>query len=396
MGKNSRRDFLRKSIMGLSASSLVQIPLAVRENNVELPARTLGRTGIKVPVVSMGTGSVSSQGLIRSAYHSGIRLFFSATYYGSGSNERLVGEGLKGLPRDSYLIGTALPLEGYDTRKGVLASPLDVRNYIKKADESLQRFGLDHVDFLLFPYAGKRSMIIDGSLIDAMQRVKKQGKARFIGVATHSFCEEALIAAADAGIYDIAMTAYNFRTENKESINNAIDYAVKAGMAVVAMKTTAGAFNDKEAVKPVNTDAALKWVLQNNNISSIVSGMSSLDELEKNIAMLKNLTLTDSEIKELDTATAGHERGLYCLQCRKCVPQCRSGLDIPEAMRSYMYAYGYRDFRHAKSVIAASDFPRDACSSCISCNVKCTAGFNIKEKIEDISRLKDIPAEFLS
>ena len=392
MGKDSRRDFLRKSIMGLSASAFLPCRATSQDDIVELPSRILGRTGIKVPVVSMGTSQVSSEGMIRAAYYSGIRLFFSATYYGEGSNERLVGEGLKGLPRDSYLVGTAIPLEGYDTRKGVLASPLDIRAYIKKADESLKRFGLDYVDFLLFPYAGKRSMILDESLMNAMQRVKKQGKTRFIGIATHSFCEEALIAAADAEIYDIAMAAYNFRTGNKESFNKASDYAAKAGVAIVAMKTTAGAFNDKSASRPVNTNAALKWVLQNQNISSIVSGMSSLLELEKNLGMIKEIKLTEEELKDLDLADAG----LYCRQCRRCVPQCRYNLEIPDAMRSYMYAYGYSNFRQAKHTFIEAGLPANPCGNCASCSVKCHAGFNIKERIEDISRIKDIPEEFLT
>ena len=55
----------------------------------------------------MGTSGATNPGFIRTAYDAGIKLFFSATYYGQGNNEILVGNGLKGLPRDSYTIGTA-------------------------------------------------------------------------------------------------------------------------------------------------------------------------------------------------------------------------------------------------------------------------------------------------
>ncbi len=41
-------------------------------------------------------------------------MFFSATYYGEGNNEKIVGEGLKGLPRDSFIVGTAVPPDGMD------------------------------------------------------------------------------------------------------------------------------------------------------------------------------------------------------------------------------------------------------------------------------------------
>ena len=251
------------------------------------------------------------------------------------------------------------------------------------------------LDFILFPYAGKREMILNESLIKALQNLKKQGKTRYIGISTHSYCEEALRAAADSKVYDVAMTAYNFKTENKESMNEAIAYAVKAGMGVLAMKTTAGAFNDKSGTKPLNTDAALKWVLQNNNISSIVSGMSSLEELEKNLAMVKNLKMSDQELKDLSLTGLNSEPGLYCYQCRHCVPQCRYNLEIPTVMRSYMYAYGYRNFQQAKYTLNEADLPENSCKNCEDCSVKCRAGFDIKERIEDISRLKYVPEEFL-
>ena len=367
----------------------------IQKSISDLPFRILGRTGIKTPIISMGTGSVTNPGLVKSAYFSGIKLFFSATYYGEGSNEKMVGDGLKGLPRDSYLIGTAIPLEGYDTRKGVLSAPMDVNAYIKKAEASLIRFGLDHVDFILFPYAGKREMILNESLINALLKLKEQGKTRYLGIATHGFCEEALIAAADSKIYDVAMTAYNFKTEDKKSMNEAIAYAVNAGMGVIAMKTTAGAFNDKSGTKPLNTEAALKWVLQNDHISSIVSGMSSLEELEKNLAMIKNLKMSGQEMQDLNLSGLNSEPGLYCHQCRQCVPQCRYNLEIPTIMRSYMYAYGYRNLQQAQHTLIEAGLTGNLCKNCKSCSVNCRAGFDIKERIEDILRLKNVPKEFL-
>jgi uncharacterized protein len=402
MGKNQRREFLKRSIIGLSGAALIpgafknSFSAASSQQNIpDLPYRMLGRTSIKTPLLSMGTGSANNPGLIRSAYFAGVKLFFSATYYGEGSNEKMVGDGLKGVPRDSYIIGTAIPLEGYDTRKGVLKSPLNVNEYIKKAEESLVRFGLDHVDFILFPYAGKREMIFNESLINAMQKLKKQGKTRYLGIATHGFCEEALKAAADCKIYDVAMTAFNFKTENKELMNEAISYATKAGMGVVAMKTTAGAFNDKSGKQPLNTDAAFKWVLQNENISSIVSGMTSLEELEKNLSMIRNLKMSDQEKKDLNLAGLNSKQSLYCHQCQQCVPQCPYNVEIPTIMRSYMYAYGYRDLLHAQHTLREAGMEDNPCKNCETCSVNCHAGFDIKERIEDISRLKDVPRDFL-
>jgi uncharacterized protein len=402
MEKNRRREFLKRSILGLSGAALIPPTLTnylsgktFVQSIPDLPFRLLGRTGIKTPLISMGTGSANNPGLVRAAYFAGVKLFFSATYYGEGSNEKMVGEGLKGLPRDSYVIGTALPVEGYDTKKGVMTSPFDTNAYIKKAEASLLRFGLDHVDFILFPYAGKRAMIQNESLINALQKLKQQGKTRFLGIATHGFCEEALKAAADSKVYDVAMPAYNFKTENKDLMNEAIAYATKAGMGIVAMKTTAGAFNDKSGKQPLNTNAAFKWILQNKNISTIVSGMTSLEELEKNISMLKDLKMSDQEKKDINLASLNAGQSLYCHQCRRCVPQCRFNLEIPTVMRSYMYAYGYRNMEYARYTLLEAGLNGNPCEKCESCHVNCTAGFNLKDRITDISRLENVPFEFL-
>ena len=343
----------------------------------------------------MGTSEVSSVDLVRRGYDAGIKLFFSATYYGEGNNERLVGEALKGLPRDSFVVGTAATPEGLDPRAGTLPKDMTAQAYMRTAEESLKRFGLDHVDILLLPFAGNREYVLSDPILEAMTELKKQGKIRFAGIATHGGCEEALRAAADAKVYDVAMTAYNFKTENKEAMNEALAYAAKEGMGIVAMKTTAGVARDKNRTNPLNIGAALKWVLQNPNISSIVSGMSSIEELRKNLEMIQNPRLSDQDLKDLELADMGTEPGLYCRQCRKCVPQCPNNLDIPTLMRSYMYAYGYRNVVHARHTLDTVDMSGKPCEKCGVCRVTCGSGFDVKDRIQDIVRLKDVPLDFL-
>ena len=402
MRKTDRREFLKKGLAGVCAAGFMPgawktaPPGSASQAGIPaLAGRPLGRTGIRTPLISMGTGEASSAPLIRAAYDSGITLFFSATYYGRGNNERLAGEALKGLPRDSFVIGTAAVPEGLNPREGSPPKGLTARGYMKTAEESLKRFGFDHVDILLLPFAGKKEFVTHEPFLTAMTELKKQGKIRFAGIATHGSCEEALRAAADAGIYDVAMPAYNYKIENKEAMNEALAYAAKAGMGLVAMKTTAGAARDKDRTQPLNIGAALKWVLQNPNISSIVSGMSSVEELRKNLDMIKDLKMSDQEVKDLNLADLRSEPGLYCLQCRKCEPQCPDNLDIPTMMRSYMYAYGYRNAVQAWQTLATAAVTGRPCEQCDVCRVACTAGFDIKDRVKDIVRLKDVPLEFL-
>ena len=400
MKADNRREFLKKSLLGISGVALV--PGSLKLNiakplletaTSELPVRLLGKSGLKTPLISMGTSDATSSGLIRSAYESGIKLFFSATYYGEGNNEKLVGEGLKGLPRDSFIIGTAVPPDGMDMKTGTFPNGFDANAYIKKAEGSLKRFGLDYVDVFLFPYAGKKETVLNEGVLKALAQLKKQGKTRFLGIASHSDTEEALKAAADSGVYDIAMPAYNFKAKNKESMNAAIAYAVKTGMGIVAMKTTAGGARDKSGT-PLNINAALKWVLQNENVSSIVSGMSSFEQLQNNIALMNNLKMTEQELKDLNITGQLSEPGLYCHQCKKCVPDCPHNLDIPTMMRSYMYAYGYKNIKQAWHTMAEVKYSNQ-CDNCKICTVNCTASFDIRNKIKDITRLKDVPADLI-
>jgi predicted aldo/keto reductase-like oxidoreductase len=399
MKADNRREFLRKSLLGISGVALVPGSLKLNTEPVlkpaspELPVRLLGKSGLKTPLISMGTSDTTSSGLIRSAYESGIKLFFSATYYGEGNNEKLVGEGLKGLPRDSFIIGTAVPPDGMDLKTGTFPNGFDANAYIKKAEGSLKRFGLDYVDICLFPYAGKKETVLNDGVLKALIQLKKQGKTRFLGIASHSDTEEALKAAADSGVYDIAMPAYNFKAKNKESLDAAIAYAVKAGMGIVAMKTTAGGARDKSGT-PLNINAALKWVLQNENVSSIVSGMSSFEQLQNNIALMNNLKMTEQELEDLNITAQLSGPGLYCHQCKKCIPGCPHNLDIPTIMRSYMYAYGYKNLRQAWHTIAQVEYS-DQCDRCSACTVNCTAGFNVKQKICDVVRLKKVPSDLL-
>jgi predicted aldo/keto reductase-like oxidoreductase len=402
MKDTQRRDFLKKSILSVSGAVLIPGSLKASFNESvaksavpQLQSRILGKTGIKTPLISIGTSGATNPNFVRAAYNAGVKLFFSATYYGEGNNEILVGEALKGLLRDSFVIGTAATPEGFNTREGIFPKGMVSDDYIKKAEESLKRFGLDYVDILLFPYASKRATVLFEPMLEAMQKLKKQGKTRFVGIATHNYCDEALKAAADSKVYDVAMTAYNYKTENKEALNEAIAYAVKAGLGIVAMKTIAGVYMDKERTKPINTNAALKWVLQNENISSIVSAMSSVEEMQKNLSMINDLKISEQELKDLNLTGLKSVPSLYCHQCEQCMSQCPQNLDIPTIMRSYMYAYGYRNLEHAQYTLNQAQLAGNPCDKCEVCNVNCTAGFDVKDRIQDIARLKNVPSEFL-
>lgn len=79
-------------------------------------------------------------------------------------------------------------------------------------------FGMDHMDILLLPFAAKRESVFFEPLLRAMEDLKKQEKTRFIGIASHSLADEALIAAADTKIYDLAMKNLKYTEQDRKDL----------------------------------------------------------------------------------------------------------------------------------------------------------------------------------
>jgi hypothetical protein len=342
--------------------------------------RKLGRTGMTLPVVSMGVMNADNENLVRAALDSGIFLLDTAHYYQRGRNEEMIGRVIKGRPRDSFAVATKVPAgEGF----------------LEKFNLSLKRLGLDYVDIFYVHDVGSRNAVLAEESLKNLESAKKSGKARFVGVSTHSNEPEVVRAVAESKVHDAVLTAYNFKKKNLDELDAAIAEAARAGKGIVAMKTQAGRFWDKLRTRPINMKAALKWALNNPNITTAIPGMTTFDQLELDLTVMKDLDLSDEEKKDLQVQeTAGG--GLYCQQCDTCLAQCPRGLPIPSLMRGYMYAQSYRNLGEAYDLVASLHLPENPCRDCSACSVRCVSGFDIKNRVTDIARLTAVPEEFLA
>ena len=291
----------------------------------------------------------------------------------------MLGEFFADKPRDSFFLATK-----------VREAPGDnaAANFLEKFETSMKRLRMSYVDIL---YLHMPNDVNYAPILEAMLKLKKDGRVKYIGVSTHSNEPAIIDAMVDNGNYDVVLTSYNYTQKHLAELNPAIDRAAKAGLGVVAMKTMAGGFLDRERTQKVNTRAALKWVLQNPNIHTAIPGFTSFDMLEESLDAAINLKLNKDEKKYLSVAY----NSMYCQGCRVCSGQCIKGLPIPEMMRAYMYNYGYKSPALAKEVIDELALTGDLCSDCTACSVRCTARFQIAQKVKDITRLRDVPQEFL-
>ncbi|HUX58237.1 MAG TPA: aldo/keto reductase [Bacteroidales bacterium] len=394
----NRRGFLRKGITGaagiVALSPVLAAAAEVSEQHETIIYRTLGKTGMKIPVISFGVMRADNPNLCKAAYEKGIKLFDTANGYQNGNNEIMLGNLLKNYPRNSFYLATKVKPAGVD-REGKPGSETTAEDFLEKFNTSLSRLQMDYVDILYVHDIRNPEMLEYKPIIITVKKLKKEGKVKFIGFSTHANEPIVIDAAAESDLWDVILTSYNFKQSYLNELHSAISKASKAGIGIVAMKTMAGGgFLDKEKTKPINSTAALKWALSNPDITTTIPGMTDFDQLDLNVKILADTSITDDEQKDLMIASS--ETGLYCTACAKCIPACPNNLPVPDLMRAYMYAYGYSNPAMAHTLLRELGTTDNPCKECDSCKVECTKNFNIKEKITDISRLVNVPADFLA
>lgn len=392
----SRRGFLRTGVAGAAGLALAPAmgasPAIISDR--EIIHRRLGNTGIEVPVVSFGVMRADNANLCKAAYENGIKLFDTANGYQNGNNETMLGNLFKDYPRDSFYLATKVKPSGAD-RDGKPTSETSTDDFIEKFSSSLARLKMDYVDILYVHDVSTIEMMESKAILNAVRKLKKEGKARFIGFSTHRNEPLVIGAAASSGNWDVILTSYNFQQAYRKELDEAVRKAAAAGIGIVAMKTLAGGgFLDKERSKPINAAAAIKWALSNPDIHTTIPGMTTFDHLNVNLKILSDVSLSEQERN--DIFLAGASEGLYCSGCHNCLSTCSRHVPVPDMMRAYMYAYGYASPSMARNLLAELGIDSDPCASCSTCSVNCFRGFDIKGKIADISRLGAVPAEFLA
>lgn len=398
--RKNRRQFIVGGLSGLAAAGLAPDRLgateAVPTTDPEIVTRKLGATGLELPLVSMGVMNADNPNLVAAALDSGIKMLDTAHYYQRGRNEEIVGQVIKDRPRDAFVLATkarASTIDRSEVQDSNKATRESEASFIQKVELSLERLHADYVDILYLHSCKSREDALDEMALSAMQKLKKQGKIRHIGVSTHSNQPEVIEAALESGVYEVVLTAYNFKSTNREELELAMKRAADKGLGVVAMKTQAGVFWDKERTQPIPMKAALRWALRQGFVHTAIPGFTTFDQLEDDLLVMKDPKLTAEEAASLENEKK--MAGLYCQQCGTCLDQCPADLDIPVLMRGYMYAHGYRNLLTAKDVVSGlgnGDLP---CATCASCSVRCPQDFDVRERALDVARIGRIPDDFL-
>ncbi len=391
-----RRSFIANGLAGIIGTALLpdrtapplaaSPPQSAKERS--FVHRVLGKTGMKLSVVSMG--SMINPSLVQAAFDSGITFIDTSSEHGNGNNERIIGGIVRRMRRDSFVIATSSGIDKYrDRRTGMIREGTSGAVLTRSLEGSLERLGLDYVDIYYLAAAWDRNSVLYEPFLKTLADWKAQGRTRFVGVTTHANEPEVIRAAVDARAYDVVMTAYNFRQQHRDAVREAIAGAAAAGLGVVAMKTQAGVYWDEQRKNMINMKAALKWALQEAHVHTAVPAFNSFQELSEGLSVMESLQLTPEEERDLKPAPAQGSAGFYCQQCGACLPQCAGGLDIPRLMRGHMYARAYSSPARAAETLSTLDASPLKCVACPDCAVNCATGFDVRRKVLDTIRIAD-------
>jgi predicted aldo/keto reductase-like oxidoreductase len=406
----SRRDFIKAA--GAAGLGSTLIPLSALKHahgsestntpeQIVVPKRTFGKTGVDVSILSLGGVLRSSDLLIfRQAFKMGVTYWDTADSYGRGKNEKAIGKYFAKYPGDRE--------EVFLVTKASTSNP---QKLTEKLNTSLQRMNTSYVDLYFIHYVKNVRREMTEAVKDWAEKAKAEGKIRLMGFSTHKNMENCLLDGAKLGWIDGIMMTYNYRLMVKEKMKRAVDACVKAGIGLTAMKTQAafsanfyssiGSETD-EALKLTENflnkgftaeQAKLKAVWENPNIASICSAMPNMTILQANVAAALNkqkLSMGDKQrLKRYAQQTApGY--------CTGCADICESAVDleipISDILRYAMYYHGYGDRDTAASLfnklpanVKANMLKADYSKAEQNCPQKIQIGKILKKTREDLA-----------
>jgi predicted aldo/keto reductase-like oxidoreductase len=350
--------------------------------------RPLGRTGAHMSDIAFGCSGLDNVTVVKQALERGVNYFDTSPDYSRAGSERVLGEAIRGYPREQLFI-----VSKFCTPDGHLRTDASVAEVIAAVEGSLQRLGTDYLDLAHIHACNSIERLMAPNIHEAFDRVKEQGKLRFLGVSSHTpRLETVMRHAVDSGRFDVIMVAYNFK--NWPDLTTIFHDAKQKGVGVVAMKTLKGArhtvlsdFTPTE--RESFAQAAFKWVLSNDDVSGLVISINSLSQLDEYLhASGQPLQQADLDLLEKYDRLVARE---YCRPgCDACLSSCPAEVPINDIFRYAMYYENYGQQRVGMEEYSRIPVAHNA-SQCVDCRAPCEHAcpfdIPIKEKMLRFDRL---------
>jgi predicted aldo/keto reductase-like oxidoreductase len=299
--------------------------------------------------------------------------------YSAAGSEEAIGRAIRG-HRDDVFLATK-----FCSPRGHLGPGTPVSEYVGLVEASLGRLGTDHVDLVHVHSCDEVERLLDPNLHEAFDRLREQGKARFLGFSSHTpNLVQVAEAAIESGRFDVMMVAYHYGIW--PTLPTVIERARRErDMGVVAMKTLKGAkhrgLENFQEHADAYSQAALKWALSNPAVSCAVISFFEFQHVDEYLRA-SGQPLVPSDVALLE-AYDRQIAGSYCApHCGACLGHCPEELPIPDVLRHRMYFEDYGNEKEALRLYGALRKNASVCASCSApCLGSCPLGLRIQERM---------------
>jgi uncharacterized protein len=331
------------------------------------------------------------------AIEGGVNYLDTAYPYHRMESEKFLGRALRGGWREKIHLATKMPQWMVD----------EPAKFDLLFNEQLERLNTDHIDFYLIHALDLKAWKKMESF-DVLAWAEKQmadGRIRHLGFSFHDDYE-AFKTIVDAYHWDFCQIQYNYMDIENQAGIKGLRYAAERDIAVVVMEPLLGgklavqppaevqAIWDQAQNKRSPADWALQWLWNQPEVATVLSGMSTMQQVEENLASASvsgagSLSLTEEVLVEKARETFNQLCLISCTSCQYCQP-CPSGVNIPLMFELYNSGHMYgvlEEVRKAYGVQVPQEMHADQCTQCRECEDKCPQHLSICDLLEDVDRV---------
>ncbi len=358
----------------------------------------LGFGAMRLPLRSQDPSDIDEELATRMLHYAidhGVNYVDTAYPYHRGASEPFIGRALQGGYRQRVRLATKMPCW--------LVQAVD--DFDRYLNEQLERLQDDHVDFYLLHSLNLEQWrrIRDLGVLDWAERAMADGRFHYLGFSFHD-SYDAFREIVDAYKWTFCQIQYNYMDEQAQAGVCGLHYAATKGLAVVVMEPIRGGqlANAPEQVAAVWNEAsrkrtpadwALQWVWNQRDVSLVLSGMSTMEQVEQNVAGAERSgvdTLTEAELALYARARDAYHQlcPIPCTNCKYCQP-CPSGVNIPRIFEIYNEGQMYGNMKRARQLYnwLKEEERADCCAQCGECEEHCPQGIPVREWLQRVQQV---------
>lgn len=357
----------------------------------------LGFGCMRFPTIDGDEGKIDEDkaiSMLRYAIDNGVNYIDTAYPYHKGTSEITVGKALKDGYRDKVKLATKCPVWLIKTQD-------DFDTYL---NEQLEKLQTDHIDmYLLHALSKDRFNNLKNLHFDKfLDKALSDGRIKYAGFSFHDDLD-VFKEIVDSYPWSFCQIQYNFMDVNYQAGSEGLKYAASKDLAVVIMEPLKGGKLAKTPPKEVQevwssndierspAEWALKWIWNHPEVTTILSGMSTMEQVVENINIADTATassLTSHELELVDIAKEKYNQLIKvdCTACQYCMP-CPFNVNIPGNFSLYNSAHMYNDAKNL-SKLYNENTPENnragSCKECGACEAKCPQKLPIRKHLKEV------------